>query len=133
MIVAFLSAFFASPASANYTYSIFLPDVRVAAAEFYVTNMFGTSPVMHVPYSATTDGGLRTLSGGQIALQVDGYLAVQTDATPPFVMDEAHVPHDMFATLREAPVGGAVTLVVRQNSATYCTLTIADGARFRIR
>src|SRR6185503_1644012 len=81
-----------------------------------------------VPYSAITDGGLRTLSGGQISLQVDGYLAVQTDATPPFVMDEAHVPHDLFATLREAPVGGAVTLVVRQESATYCTLTIADGA-----
>ena len=105
VIAAFVSAFFASPASANYSYSIFLPDVRVAAAEFYVTNMYGTSPVMHVPYSATTDGGLRTLSGGQIALQVDGYLAVQTDATPPFVMDEAHVPRDIFATVREAPVG----------------------------
>ncbi len=35
---------------------------------------------------------------------------------------------DIFATLREAPSGGAVTLLVRQNSATYCTLTIADGA-----
>ena len=127
VIVAFLNAFFASPASADYTYSIFLPDVRVVAAEFYVTNMFGTSPVLHVPYSTTTDSGLRTLSGGQIALQVDGYLAVKTDATPPFVMDEAHVPHDIFATVREAPVGGAVTLVVRQDSATYCTLTIADG------
>ena len=127
VIVAFLSAFFASPASADYTYSIFLPDVRVVAAEFYVRNMFGTSPVLHVPYSATTDGGLRTLSGGQIALQVDGYLAVQTDATPPFIMDEAHVPHDILATVREAPVGGVVTLVVRQDSAAYSTLTIADG------
>lgn len=127
VIVAFLNAFFASPASADYTYSIFLPDVRVVAAEFYVTNMFGTSPVLHIPYSATTDGGLRTLSGGQIALQVDGYLAVRTDATPPFIMDEAHVPHDILATVREAPVGGVVTLVVRQDSATYCTLTIADG------
>jgi hypothetical protein len=83
---------------------------------------------MHVPYSATPDGGLRTLSGGQIALQVDGYLAVQTDATPPFVMDEAHVPRDIFATLRDAPSGGAVTLLVRQNSSAYSTLTIADGA-----
>jgi hypothetical protein len=128
VIVAFLSAFFASPASTDYAYSIFLPDVRVVAAEFYVTNKFGTSPVLHIPYSATTDGGLRTLSGGQIALQVDGYLAVQTDATPPFIMDEAHVPHDILATVREAPVGGAVTLMVRQDSATYCTLTIADGA-----
>jgi hypothetical protein len=128
VIPAFVGAFFSSPASANYSYSVFLPDVRVAAAEFYVSNMYGTSPVMHVPYSATTDGGLRTLSGGQIALQVDGYLAVQTDATPPFVMDEAHVPRDIFATLREAPSGGAVTLLVRQDSSAYSTLTIADGA-----
>jgi hypothetical protein len=128
VIAAFVRDFFASPASANYTHSIFLPDGRVAAAEFYVTNMFGTSPVLHIPYSATVDGGLRTLSGGQIALQVDGYLAVRTDATPPFVMDEAHVPRDIFATLREAPVGGAVTLLVRQDSAAYCTLTIAAGA-----
>jgi hypothetical protein len=128
VIPAFVGAFFSSPASANYSYSVFLPDVRVAAAEFYVSNMYGTSPVMHVPYSATTDGGLRTLSGGQIALQVDGYLAVQTDATPPFVMDEAHVPRDIFATLREAPAGGAVTLLVRQDSSAYSTLTIADGA-----
>ncbi len=119
VIPAFVGAFFSSPASANYSYSVFLPDVRIAAAEFYVSNMYGTSPVMHVPYSATTDGGLRTLSGGQIALQVDGYLAVQTDATPPFVMDEAHVPRDIFATLREAPSGGAVTLLVRQNSSAY--------------
>jgi hypothetical protein len=127
-IAAFVRDFFASPASANYTYSIFLPDVRVVAAEFYVTNMFGTSPVLHIPYSATTDGGLRTLSGGQIALQVDGYLAVRTDATPPFVMAEAHVPRDIFANLREAPLGGAVTLLVRQNGAAYCTLTIPAGA-----
>ncbi|MEO8049698.1 MAG: phage tail protein [Acidobacteriota bacterium] len=127
VIVAFVSAFFLSPASANYKYSIFLPDVRVVAAEFYVSNMFGTSPVMHVPYSATTDGGLRTLSGGQIALQVDGYLAVQTDATPPFVMDEAHIPRDIFATLREAPAGGAVILLIRHDSAAYSTLTIASG------
>jgi len=128
VIPAFVGAFFSSPASANYSYSVFLPDVRVAAAEFYVSNMYGSSPVMHVPYSATADGGLRTLSGGQIALQVDGYLAVQTDATPPFVMDEAHVPRDIVATLREAPAGGAVTLLVRQNSSAYSMLTIADGA-----
>ena len=90
--------------------------------------MFGTSPVKHVPYSSSAGGGLRTLSGGQIALQVDGYLAIRTDATPPFVMDEAHATRDIFATVREAPSGGTVTLLVRQDSANYCALTIADGA-----
>ena len=110
VIVPFVSGFFGSPASGDTAYSVFLPDVRVAAAEFFVTNMFGTGPVLHVPYSATTDGGLRTLSGGQISLQVDGYLAMQTDAAPPLVMDEAHAARDIFAVVREAPSGGAVTL-----------------------
>lgn len=43
-------------------------------------------------------------------------------------MDEAHAPRDIFATLREAPSGGPVTLLLRQNSSAYSTLTIADGA-----
>ncbi len=128
VIVAFVRDFFGSPASAGYVHSIFLPDVRMAAAEFYVSNMFGTSPVKHIPYSSSTGGGLRTLSGGQVALQVDGYLAVRTDATPPFVMDAAHAARDIFATLREAPDGGSVTLLIRHDSADYCALTIADGA-----
>jgi hypothetical protein len=71
---------------------------------------------------------LRTLSGGQIALQVDGYLAVQTDATPPFTVESSHAVRDIFATVREAPQGGPIQLRVRQNSTTYCTLTIPTGA-----
>ncbi len=92
VIVAFLSAFFRVRLARTIPTRFFFQTCAWRRRSFTSANMFGTSPVMHVPYSATTDGGLRTLSGGQIALQVDGYLAVQTDATPPFVMDEAHVP-----------------------------------------
>jgi hypothetical protein len=127
-MVSFVPGFFGSPAGGNYTHTLFLPDVRVGAAEFYVINDYGHSPVKHIPYTSTPDGGLRTMSGGQIALQVDGYLAVQTNAAPPFVMDEVVAVKDIFATVRSAPSGGPIQLQVRQNSAVYCTLTIADGA-----
>jgi len=125
--VPFVKGFFGSPASGSYVHSIFLPDVRIAAAEFYATNAVGNSPVNGVAFGATIDQGLRTLSGGQISIQVDGYLAIETDAAPPFVIEDSHAPRDIFAVVREAPSGGAIQLQLRQNSTVYCTLTIADG------
>jgi len=127
-IVPFVRDFFGSPASGSFAYSMFLPDVRVEAAEFFVTNIHGTSPVKHIAFTGSGDLGLRTLSGGQIALQVDGYLAVRTDATPPFIMEDTHAARDIAATVREAPSGGDLELVVRQDETTYCTLTIPDGS-----
>jgi hypothetical protein len=76
------------------------------------------------------------LSGGQISIQVEGYLAVQTDAAPVLTMDASYAARDIFATVSEppsepagtvSPVGG-VTLQLRQGSTVYCTLTIPDGA-----
>jgi hypothetical protein len=107
---------------------MFLPDVRLEAAEFFVTNIHGPSPVKHIAFTGTADRGLRTLSGGQIALQVDGYLAVRTDATPPFIMEDTHAARDIVAMVREAPSGGSVELVVRLDAAAYCTLTIPNGS-----
>jgi hypothetical protein len=127
-VVPFARDFFASPSSASFTYSMFLPDVRVVAAEFFVTNTNGTSPVQHLCFTATADRGLRTHSGGQIALQVEGYLAVQTSATPPYVMEASHAVNNIVATVREAPSGGSLVLLVRQNATAYCTLTIPAGA-----
>jgi hypothetical protein len=127
--VPFVKGFFGSPASGSYVHSMFLPDVRIAAAEFYATNAVGNSPVKGVAFGATIDQGLRTLSGGQISIQVDGYLAIETDAAPPFVIEDSHAPRDIFAIVREAPHGGAIQLQLRQNSTVYCTLTIADGQK----
>ena len=127
-IVPFVADFFGSPASGSYSESIFLPDVRVAAAEFFVTNVRGGSPVATMAFGATADQGLRTLSGGQLSIQVDGYLAIQTDAAPPLVVDDSHAPRDIFAVVGEAPSGGPIQLQLLQNSTIYCTLTIADGA-----
>ena len=126
-VVPFSEGFFGSPASQSYAHSIFLPDARIAAAEFYVTNSVGNSLVRHLSFGATNDGGLRTLSGGQVTLQVDGYLAVQTNATPPFVVEGTHAVRDIAAVLSEAPVGGSVQLRILQNTTSYATLTIPAG------
>ncbi len=126
--VSFIPKFFGTPASGGYLHSIYLPDVRIGAAEFYVTNSIGNSLVRHLSFGSTLDNGLRTLAGGQISLQVDGYLAIQTNATPPFIIEKTYAARDIFATVGQAPAGGSIQLTVRQNATTYCTLTIPDGA-----
>ena len=128
IVVPFVPGFWGSPASGSYLHSLYLPDVRIGAAELYLTNAIGNGPVKHNSYGFTTDSGLRTLSGGQMSLQVEGYLAIQTSSTPPFIVENSHAARDIFATVREAPSGGPIVLAVRQNSTNYCTLTIPDGA-----
>lgn len=135
-IVSFVAGFFGSPASGSYTSSIYLPDVRIGAAEFWVTNVRGAGPSSHASFGSTADQGLRTLAGGQLSIQVDGYLAVQTDAAPPLVVEDAHAVRDIFAVLREAPgqptgmSPGTNTLVVklRQGSTVIATLNFDDGS-----
>ncbi len=127
-IVPFVNGFFGSPASGSYSHSIFLPDVRVGAAEFFVTNSIGGGPVAGGAFGATADQGLRTLAGGQFSIQVEGYLAVQTDAAPPLIVENSYAVRDIFALVNSQPVGGAVELQLRVGSTVYCTLTIPDGA-----
>ena len=127
-IVPFVKDFFGSPASGSFSYSVFLPDARVGAADFYVNNSMGSSAVAHATFGATVDQGQRTLAGGQISIQVQGYLAIQTNAAPPLVIEDSHAARDMFAVVQNAPSGGAIVMQVRQGSTIYCTLTIPDGA-----
>jgi hypothetical protein len=127
VIVPFVRGFFGSPASGAFSYSVFLPNVRIGAAELFMTNAVGGGLVGKAAFGATVDQGLRTLAGGQLSIQAQGYLAVQTGAAPPLVMEDSHVARDIFAVVREAPSGGAIEMQVRQNSSVYCTLTIADG------
>jgi len=126
-VVPFVRGFFGSRASGNYAYPIYLPDARIAAAELFVTNIHGDSEAGAVCFTNTSDRGLRTLSGGQIAIQVEGFLAVQSDAAPPLVVEEAHSVRDAFALVRDAPSGGAIELRLRQDQETYCTLRIEAG------
>ncbi|MEZ5353025.1 MAG: phage tail protein [Bryobacteraceae bacterium] len=127
-IVPFAREFFGSPASGSFGFPMFLPDVRIAAAEMFVTNTRGNSETQRLSFTGTTQQGMRTLSGGEITLQVDGPLAIQSNAAPPFVVDRAHSVGDIFAVLGSAPAGSPVTVQVRQDNEVYCTLTIPAGA-----
>ncbi len=127
-IVPFVEDFFGSPASGSYVHSIFLPDARIAAADFWVTNVHGASPSNQASFTATVDQGLRTLSGGQLSIQVDGYLAIETDAAPKLVIETTHAARDIFAVVKEAPSGGSISMQLRQGATVYTTLSIADGA-----
>jgi hypothetical protein len=126
-IVPFVSGFFGSPASGDYSYSIFLPDVRIASAGLFMTNVYGSGPSNVASFTSTVDQGLRTLAGGQLSIQVEGYLATQTDAAPPLVIETTEAVRDIFAVVSEAPSGGPVELQLCIGSTVYCTLTIADG------
>jgi len=127
-VVPFVRDFFGSPASGSFSHPIYVPDARIASAELFVTNLKGNSETKTVSFSYTVDGGLRTLSGGQFSIQVEGYLAIQTNAAPPLVVQDAHSARDIFAVVREAPTGQPVSLRLRQNETTYCELTIQAGA-----
>ncbi len=127
-VMPFAEGFFGSPASGTYVYSLALPDVRIAAAELFVTNSRGNSDVNRQGYTSTTDSGLRTLSGGQITFQIEGALAIQTGAVPPLLMDSTQSVRDVYAVVQQAPSNGAITMQITQNGQPYCSLTIPVNA-----
>jgi hypothetical protein len=127
-ILPFAQEFFGSPASGSYAFPITIPDVRIAAAELFMTNSRGNSSVAAESFTSTTDFGLRSLLGGQLTIQVEGPLAIQTDAAPPLIVDTSCSVRDVSAVVQDAPTGAPVTMQVTQNGNVYCELTIATGA-----
>jgi hypothetical protein len=127
-ILPFGRDFFGSPASGSYAFSIHLPGVRVAAASLYLTNSKGNSEVSKRSVTITLDDGLRTMQGGQVTLQVAGWLAIEDAATPPLFVDRSLAIRDIFAIVQEAPTVGPVTLRLRQDADEICQLVIGAGS-----
>jgi hypothetical protein len=127
VIAPFPPEFFGSPYSGSWSHSISLPAARVASATLYVTNRIGNSRISGISLTNTTDRGLRTLSGGQYTIQVDGFLAVDQFAAPPLVLDSPHVVQDVFAVLGR-PADGPVQLELFADQTPYCGLYFAPGA-----
>jgi hypothetical protein len=100
--VPFPAGFFGSPYSGTWSYPVALPDVRVGSAELFVTNEMGNSPAAGINLTHNNENGLRTLSGGQYSIQVDGFLAVDQCVAPPLVVETAHSVRDVFAILGAA-------------------------------
>jgi len=126
VVSSFPPDFFGSPYSGSWVYSWPLPDVRVVSAELFVTNKRGNSPTTGLCYTHTMDNGVRTLSGGQYSVQVQGFLAVDQNAAPALVIDSSHSIRDVYAILGKA-ADAAIHLQVNANGAQYCQLTIVRG------
>ncbi|HWR49762.1 MAG TPA: hypothetical protein VN428_01555, partial [Bryobacteraceae bacterium] len=127
LVMPFPRDFFGSPASGGLSFPAVLPDIRIAAAAFTVRNAKGDSAARATCYTQTADGGLRTGSGGQFTMQVDGFVALRTDAAAPIVVQERHAVRNVCAVLREAPAGAPIRINVRQDEDLIATLTIAAG------
>ncbi len=131
LILPFAREFFENRASINYLHTASLPDVRVCAAQLYVTNSFGDSQAASNSYTMRPDGGLRTLSGGQFSLQVSGYLATQQNAAPPLLVQAAHAVRDIRASVTQAPQDYTVEVTILQNGVLFggdaAALSIASG------
>jgi Putative phage tail protein len=127
-VIPFAPEFFGSPASGSYSHPIYLPGVRIAAADLFMTNDWGNGATSGESFTGTVDLGIRTLSGGQFALQLDGILAIESDAAALLTIEDVHAVHDIFAVVKEAPESGDIELSLKQNGAAYCDLTIPAGA-----
>jgi hypothetical protein len=92
-----------------------------------MTNARGNGETGKALFTGFVNDGLRTLSGGQISIQVEGHLAIQTGAAPEVVIEEGHSVRDIFATVRDAPTGADIELRLNVNGVEYCTLTIPVG------
>ena len=127
-VAPFARDFFENPASQNFAHTIIFPDVRIVSSQFVVTNSRGNSRSANQSYlDQGTPGGLRTCSGGQFAIQVGGYLAIQQNAAPPLMVEASHAARDVRASITEAPQGTPITLQLWQGSTAYTTLTIPAG------
>ncbi len=127
VIAPFVKNFFGSPASGDWQSTIQIPNVRIASVALYMTNSLGDGGVSFNPYTSTIDGGLRTMAGGQYTFQISGYVAIQSGAAPDIVVDANRSVRDMYALIRTAPVGGAVTVRINHSGQVYATLTIPAG------
>jgi hypothetical protein len=120
--------FFGSPLSGNWSFPIALPNTKVASAELFVTNSIGNSPTAAINLTQSVNYGLRPLSGGQYSFQVQGFLAVDSNPAPNVIVEAAHAVQDVYAIVKQAPVGSAITIVLSLNGSPYCTLSIPAGA-----
>jgi hypothetical protein len=126
-VMPFPRDFFGSPASGAFSFSAVLPDIRIAAAELTVRNAKGDSAPRAACYAQTLDQGLRTGSGGQFTMQVDGFVALRTDATAPIVVHERHSVRNVCAVLKEPPTAAPIQIMARQDNDLIAMLTIAPG------
>ncbi|MBK7927510.1 MAG: hypothetical protein IPJ98_08455 [Bryobacterales bacterium] len=116
--------FFGSVGSGDLEHSFPLSNSRVAAASLSFLNRKGFSEAGMVNLTQLSGYGLRVLQGGQIMLQVSGFLTIQTSAAPPVVVEQARGIREVFAVVDEGPVGVPLVVRLRRNGEELCQLTV---------
>jgi hypothetical protein len=124
----FTRGLWGSAAGGNWSHSINLPNLRVAAASLVVNNTVGASGAGWQSYTQTVDYGLRTMRGGQVTLQSSGYLSVAADAVPRLELDRDYVVRDVIARVSEAPIGTPIHLRLLVGNQDYDDLVIPAGS-----
>ena len=127
VVVPFEKSFFGTTAGGTWSHAEWEPNIRLACADFWLTNSFGQSPIVTNNYSQLADGGLRTLHGGQFNFQVEALLAILNDAVPAVSVQDALSIRDVYASVKQAPTGSAIQLQVNQDGVPVTALSIADG------
>jgi hypothetical protein len=127
-IASFAPNFFGSLASGEWSLPVLLPDARVTSGEVFVTNSVGNSETGTVAVTHTNHFGIRTLSGGQYSIEVEGFLAIENGVAPDLLIEASHTVRDIYAVVRQAPSESPIDLRLNQNGTVYCTLTIPAGA-----
>lgn len=127
VVVPFERKFFGTQAAGAWMHDEWIPNIRLASAEFVVTNQFGPSPPTLNTYTQLVDGGQRTLHGGQFHFQVEGILGILDDAAPGVSVQQSFSIRDVYAEVKVAPAGAALQVRVRQEAAVIAECTIADG------
>jgi hypothetical protein len=128
VIAPFPPQFFGSGYSGSWSYPVTLPDVRIACAQLFVTNSQGNSPAAAISLAHNVNYGVRTLSGGQYSIQVEGFLAVDQMAAPALVVDTAHSVRDIYAVLGTS-ADQQVIVQLSVNGVSYgAPLTIPIGS-----
>lgn len=123
LVLPFERGFFENEASINYLHSVSMPDCRVFAAQMRMTNTFGDGQTVTNSY---VNAPLRTLSGGQFSLQVGGYLATQSNAAPPLLVQAKHAVRDIWASVGQTAQGYSIGVVLLRNGTPYCEFTIPE-------
>jgi hypothetical protein len=126
-VLPFVRGIFGTPAGGSYSHMLAVPDMRIVGAELYVTNVKGNSQVGANCYGRLVDGGIRTLSGGQYSMQIDGVLSIHSDAAPRVSVEASHAIRDVFASLLEPSSGSAVEIRLTCDGEEFATLTIPSG------
>jgi hypothetical protein len=101
----------------------------LVAADAWVTNEFGDSPVTQNNYSSGFAGGrLRALSGWTFQLSVSGQLAIGSNQCPPLTLSQTASVNQMWATVSQVPVGAPIIVVLRVGGNVWATITIPTTA-----